>query len=121
MPKSIAEENDSSSEDEGLGRSCSITSIASDNFYQKPIEEKKPWDKYLTTKDAGGSASEKHNDFIRKAEVGLKIITIVVTFCVVLTAGVVSKGALLFIIAQVRKIWSKGNNIIWGSSVDMMV
>jgi hypothetical protein len=108
LPKSIAEENDSSCEDEGLGRSCSD---ASDNFYQKPIEEKKPWDKYLTTKDAGGSASEKHNDFIRKAEVGLKIITIVVTFCVVLTAGVVSKGALLFIIAQVRKIWIKGNNI----------
>ena len=104
--KPVAEENDSSSEDEGLGRSCSD---ASDNFYQKPIEEKKPWDKYLTTKDSGGSASEKHTDFIRKAEVGLKIITILVTFCVVLTAGVVSKGALLFIIAQVSNMWSKGN------------
>ena len=105
--KPVAEENDSSSEDEGLASSCSD---ASDNFYKKPIEEKKPWDKYLTTKDSVGSASEKHTDFIRKAEVGLKIITILVTFCVVLTAGVVSKGALLFIIAQVtNSMWSKDN------------
>ena len=96
--KTVAEENDSSSEDEGLGSSCSD---ASDNSYNKPIEEKKTRDKYLKTKDFGGSASENHTDFIRKAEVGLKLITILVTFCVVLTAGVVSKGALLFIIAQV--------------------
>ena len=96
--KTVAGENDSSSEDEGLGRSCSD---ASDNFYQKPIEEKKPWDKYLTTKDSGGSASEKHTDFIRKAEIGLKIITVFITFCVVLITGVVSKVSLLLIIAQV--------------------
>ena len=106
--KPVAEENDSSSVDEGLGSCCNN---ASDIFFKKPIDEKKPWDKYLTTKDSGGSASEKHTDFIRKAEVGLKIITILVTFCVVLTAGVVSKGALLFIIAQVCKMWSKGENI----------
>ena len=96
--KTVAEENDSSSEDEGPGSSCSD---ASDNSYNKPIEEKKPRNKYLKTKDFGGSASENHTDFIRKVEVGLKLITILVTFCVVLTAGVVSKGALLFIIAQV--------------------
>ena len=89
----------------------SCCSDASDNFFKKPIDKKKPWDKCLTTKDSGGSASEKNTDFTKKAEVGLKIITILVTFCVVLTAGVVSKGALLFIIAKVCKMLIKGNNI----------
>ena len=93
-----SDDNETSSEDEGLGRS---NSDVSDNFYQRPIEEKKPWDRYLTTKEAGGSASEKHTDFIRKAEITLKIITMCVTFCVVLASGVISKGALLFMIAQV--------------------
>ena len=93
------EDEDNSSGDEGLGRSGSNVS---EYAYQKPVEEKKSWDKYLSTREAGGSASEKNTDFIQKGSVVMKLVTIFVTFAVVLMAGAVSKGALLFIIAQVR-------------------
>ena len=93
------EDEDNSSGDEGVTRS---ESIASEYVYQKPVEEKKSWDKYVTTRESGGSASEKHTDFIQKGSVVMKLITIFVTFVGVLMAGVISKGALLFIIAQVK-------------------
>ena len=41
-------------------------------------------------------------DFIKKASVALKLITGFIVFAVVLTAGAVSKGALLFMVAQVK-------------------
>ena len=93
------EDEENSSGDELPARS---ESIASEYVYQKPVEEKKSWDKYVTTRESGGSASEKHTDFIQKGSVVMKLVTIFVTFVGVLMAGVISKGALLFIIAQVR-------------------
>ena len=90
-PESFAEKNDSSTED------------ASDNFYLEPVAKTKAWDTPLTTKGVLVSASDLHTGFIRKGEVFLKIITILITFCVTLTTGVASKGALLFMIAQVRE------------------
>ena len=74
---------------------------SSAGIYQKPIPKKQTWNRYMSTLDTDGSASEKHTDFNRKAEIGLKIITIFITFCVVLITGVVSKVSLLLIIAQV--------------------
>ena len=76
--------------------------MASEYNYVRPVEEKKSWDKFATTLEAGGSASEQHTDFIKKASVALKLITGFIVFAVVLTAGAVSKGALLFMVAQVR-------------------
>jgi hypothetical protein len=90
---SVEDEIDSSSDFENLPSSAEI--------YQKPIPKKQTWNKYITTVDTDGSASEKHTDFNRKAEIGLKIITVFITFCVVLITGVVSKVSLLLIIAQV--------------------
>ena len=75
--------------------------MASEYNYVRPVEEKKSWDKFATTLEAGGSASEQHTDFIKKASVALKLITGFIVFAVVLTAGAVSKGALLFMVAQV--------------------
>ena len=92
-PLSFEVEIDSSSEFEDPPSSAEI--------YQKPIPKKQTWNKYMTTVDTDGSASEKHTDFNRKAEIGLKIITVFITFCVVLITGVVSKVSLLLIIAQV--------------------
>ena len=67
----------------------------------------KAWDTPLTTNGAVVSASDLHTGFIRKAEVCLKIIFMFLSFCLILTTGVVSKGTLLFIIAQVCYImWS---------------
>ena len=60
------------------------------------------WDAFNQTEDAGGSASEKHTDLIKKASYCLKITTALLTFCVVLVAACVSKGALFFMIAQIR-------------------
>ena len=50
---------------------------------------------------SAGSASEQHTDFIKKASIGLKLLTILLSFAVVLVAGCVSKGALFFMIAQI--------------------
>ena len=76
--------------------------MASEYNYVRPVEEKKSWDKFATTLESGGSASEQHTDFIKKASVALKLITGFIVFAVVLTAGAVSKGALLFMVAQVK-------------------
>ena len=62
------------------------------------------WDAFNQTEDARSSASEKHTDFIKKASICLKITTTLFTFCVVLVAGGISKGALFFMIAQVRPL-----------------
>ena len=97
-PESYDETPDSS-EDEGFDRT---SSNASDYVYHRQVEEKKKWDKFSTTVESDISASEQHTDFIKKASVALKLITAFIVFGVVLTAGVISKGALLFIIAQVR-------------------
>ena len=97
-PESSNETLDSS-EDEGFDRT---SSNASDYVYHRQVEEKKKWDKFSTTVESDISASEQHTDFIKKASVALKLITAFIVFGVVLTAGVISKGALLFIIAQVR-------------------
>ena len=79
-------------------------SNASEYAYKMPVERLESWDKYLTTKDVFVPASEKHTDFFKKASVLLKLATIFVTFVVVLGAGIIAKGALLFILAQVRTI-----------------
>ena len=94
------DDSDSSSGNE-IDRASRVSSNASDYIYVRQVEEKKSWDKFATTLEAGGSASEQHTDFIKKASVFLKLITTFIVFGVVLTAGVVSKGALLFMIAQV--------------------
>ena len=90
--------------------------MASEYNYVRPVEEKKSWDKFATTLEAGGSASEQHTDFIKKASVALKLITGFIVFAVVLAAGAVSKGALLFMVAQVQS----NNNIecTWFFSLD---
>ena len=94
-------EMDNSNGNEEYARS---QSNASEYAYKMPVETLEPWDKYLTTKDVFVPASEKHTDFFKKASVLLKIATIFVTFVVVLGAGIIAKGALLFILAQVRTI-----------------
>ena len=44
--------------------------------------EREQWDKFTSNLEEAGSASEQHQDWIKKAAVGLKILTIVVTFLV---------------------------------------
>ena len=68
--------------------------------YTRHVEEKKNWDKFVSTVPEAGSASEKHTDFIQKSSVALKLLTIIFTFGIVLAAGAVSKGALIFMVGQ---------------------
>ena len=98
-PKSSEVDNSNSNEEHPRSQSN-----ASEYAYKMPIERLESWDKYLTTKDVFVPASEKHTDFFKKASVLLKLATIFVTFVVVLGAGIIAKGALLFILAQVRII-----------------
>lgn len=93
-----------SSEDEEDEVETDRTSEASFYHYQRAVEEIKPWDKFKTTMTEAGSASEKHTEFIKKASVTLKVLTCTLTFLVVLTAGVVSKGATFFMVAQMSQI-----------------
>ncbi len=66
------------------------------------MEEKKKWDKFVSTEAEAGSASEKHTDLIKKASVALKIITSGIVFLVVLSSGVIAKAATFFIVAQMN-------------------
>ena len=50
--------------------------------YQMEKIEREQWDKFTSNLEEAGSASEQHQDWIKKAAVGLKILTIVVTFLV---------------------------------------
>ena len=61
------------------------------------------WDEFVETSRDAGSASEKNTDFVIKASVALKLITMSLTFAMVLGAGVVFKGNLMFILAQMTK------------------
>jgi hypothetical protein len=76
------------------------SSMASDYVYVQQIEEKKRWDKFVSTLAEAGSASEKHTDFIKKAAVGLKMLTTLITFTMVLASGVIVKATTFFIVAQ---------------------
>ena len=58
--------------------------MASDYVYHKKVEEKKNWDKFVSTLEEAGSASEQHIDWIKRASVALKLLTITITFLVVL-------------------------------------
>ena len=55
---------------------------------------------FLQTSDGDTSASEKHGEFIRRARLGLKLITTIIVFGVVAMGGVVAKSALFYIVAQ---------------------
>ena len=85
------------------GDSSSDETDRSSYIYHRQVEEKKKWDKFVSTLIESGSASEQHTDFIKKASVALKIFTILGTFGMVLAGGVVSKGALIFMVAQMSK------------------
>lgn len=98
----------SSSEDEDQDKK----SVASEYVYVQKVEEKKSWDRFSQTLDEASSASEKHTDFIKKAAVGLKLLSILLTFGIVLTAGVVAKGATFFMVAQMSTDFDHGNNLI---------
>lgn len=77
------------------------SSMASDYHYERKIEQRKDWDKFVTNVKGSGSASEQHTDFIKKASIGLKLLTILVTFSATLGGGVIAKTALFFMVAQI--------------------
>ena len=91
------DESDSSSENEANQHN----SNPSDYDYKPHVVEKKTWNKFATTLEGESSASEQNTDFYNKAHIFLKIIITLIVFGVNLVAGVVSKGTLLFITAQV--------------------
>ena len=64
----------------------------------------------MQTENATSSASEKHTDFIKKASICLKITTTLFTFCAVLVAGGVSKGALFLMLGQARPFNNNTNS-----------
>ena len=66
------------------------------NYYSLLIR----WDAFVQNDHCVGSASEQHTDFIKRASIGLKLLTTLLSFAVVLVAGCVSKGATFFMIAQ---------------------
>ena len=70
--------------------------------YEMPKDEVKSWDQFTQNEFAQGSASEKHTNLIKKAAILLKCVTIVVTFTAVIVGGVVSKGMVFFMLAQVK-------------------
>ena len=41
-------------------------------------------------------------DWIKKAAIAIKLLTMLIVFCVVLGAGIVSKGTLFFMLAQMK-------------------
>lgn len=75
-------------------------SVGQEYHYEVKIEELKPWDKFVSNVAEAASDSEKHTNFIQKSAKFLKILSIIICFGVVLGGGVVSKGALLFMVAQ---------------------
>ena len=81
--------------------------------YIRAVEEKKKWDKFTSNEAEASSASEAHTDLIKKASVCLKMMTIFICFSVVLGAGVVAKGALFFMLAQVQNNTVNGRNVIY--------
>lgn len=72
----------------------------SDYHFTPKKEELKRWDAFIQSEDESKSASEKNTDLIHKASIVLKILTILIVFGVVLIGAVVSKGSLLYMIAQ---------------------
>ena len=106
-------DRDSSSPDTS-GDETDRSSLASDYHYIRQVEEKKKWDKFVSNEAEAGSASEKHTDLIKKASIFLKLLTTFICFSVVLVAGSVAKGSLLFMIAQVRNESSRyGADVIF--------
>ena len=76
-------------------------SETSSEFHFTPKkEETKSWDVFKQTEQANGSASERHTDFFKAASIFLKLITMLITFSVVLLGGAVSKSAIFYIISQ---------------------
>ena len=65
------------------------------------VEEMKSLDVSLTTESVNVSTNEKLTGFVQKVALIMKLITIVVDFLMILTAGVIAKGAIIFITAQV--------------------
>ena len=76
-------------------------SNASDYVYEKTDNEMKSWEVPLSTKNGNVAAGEKQTGFVQKTALIMKSVTIFVDFLMILTAGVIAKGAILFIIAQV--------------------
>ncbi|TRY63908.1 hypothetical protein TCAL_11841 [Tigriopus californicus] len=60
----------------------------------------KGWDAFIQSEDESKSASDKNTGLIKKASIVLKILTIIVVFGVVLIGALVSKGSLMFMLAQ---------------------
>lgn len=82
-----------------------VDEVSRANFefhYEKRKEQRKTWDKFVTNDQGSVSASEKKRKSIKKQSVILKLLTIVVTFSITLICGLVSKGALFLIVAQVN-------------------
>ena len=74
----------------------------SDLEYYPRIEEKEKWDRFVSTKLAESSSSDKHRNLIKWAHVMLKIFTAIISFILVLVTGLVSKGTLFFMAAQMK-------------------
>ena len=73
------------------------------NFeYYPRIEEKEMWDCFVTTKLEESSSNDKHKKLIKWAHVTLKIFTAIITSLLVLLTGLVSKGTLFFMAAQMK-------------------
>ena len=69
------------------------------------------WDTFIQNESSARSKTERGHNFIRKSSICLKVLTIWVTFAVVLVAGCASKGALFFMIAQMPMLTtSNGTN-----------
>ena len=73
----------------------------SEYYYNQPREEYKGWDKFEQTEVSHGSASEQHTDLIKKASILLKLATILITFVVVLAGGMITKGAVFYMLSQI--------------------
>ena len=76
-------------------------SNTSEHFFEKTDNEMTSNEVPLSTKNGSVAAGEKYTGFVQKTALIMKSVTIFVDFLMILTAGVIAKGAILFIIAQV--------------------
>lgn len=79
----------------------SMATNMSDYHFERPQTQQKAWDAFKQNEFERGSASEQNTELVKKAEIVLKVVTVLITFCAVFAGSVVSKGALFYMAAQV--------------------
>ena len=89
----------------GSGPRESENAIPPGMYYEKSEESEEDydnWNKFKQDKFSATSVSEQNTNLIKRGAIFLKCLTILVTTSVVLVGGVVSKGLVVLMLAQIK-------------------